>query len=80
MKNIGGLLAALVFGTMLTACATTGTSTTSTSDGYKDLAKSQQWWCSSFGSTCTCSIDGMKTTCSLVYACVNSGNCKAASM
>jgi len=77
MKSKGGLLAALILGTMLSACATTGTSVTSSSDAYKDLAKSQQWWCSSFGQTCTCSIDGMKTTCSLVYACVNSGNCKA---
>ena len=76
MKINGGLLAALAFGTMLTACATTGTSVTSSGDAYKDLAKGQQWWCNSFGSTCTCSIDGMKTTCSLVYACVNSGNCK----
>lgn len=76
MKINGGLLAALALGIMLTACATTGTNATSTNDAGKDLAKSQQWWCNSFGSTCTCAIDGMKTTCSLVYACVNSGNCK----
>jgi hypothetical protein len=80
MKINRGLLAAAVLGTMLTACATTGTRATSSSDGYKDLAKSQQWWCGTFGSTCTCSIDGVKTTCSLVYACMSSGNCKAAAM
>jgi hypothetical protein len=78
MKKHCGLLAALAFGMMLTACATTGTNATSSSDAYKDLAKSQQWWCGTFGSSCTCTIDGMKTTCSLVYACVSSGNCKAA--
>ena len=77
MKSKSGLLAALAAAAMLTACATTGTNVSSSSDSYKDLAKSQQWWCGTFGQTCTCSIDGMKTTCSLVYACVNSGNCKA---
>ena len=77
MKSKGGLLAALIFGSMLAACASTGTSVNSSSDAYRDMAKSQQWWCSNFQSSCTCSIDGMKTTCSLVYACLNSGNCKA---
>ena len=80
MKINGRLLAAVALATMLTACATTGTRATSSSDSYKDLARSQQWWCGTFGSSCTCAIDGMKTTCSLVYACLNSGNCKAAAM
>ena len=71
-----GLFAAFVVCAMLSACATTGTRVSTTSDAYKDMAKSQQWWCGNFGSTCTCSIDGQKTTCSLVYACLNSGDCK----
>jgi hypothetical protein len=72
-----GLIAALILGTMLSACATTGTSVTSTSEGAKDLAKSQQWWCNAFATTCGCTVDGMKTTCSLVAACLNAGTCKA---
>lgn len=76
--NIKGGLLAVVLATMLSACATTGTKANASSDSYKDLAKSQQWWCGTFGATCACTIDGMKTTCSLVYACLNSGNCKAA--
>ena len=71
---IGVLLACAVAG-----CATTGTRATTESAAYKDLAKSQQWWCGTFKETCSCSIDGMQTTCSLVAACVNSGNCKAPS-
>jgi hypothetical protein len=70
---IGVLVACAVAG-----CATSGTRTSTESAAYKDLAKSQQAWCSTFKSNCTCSIDGMQTTCSLVYACMNSGNCKAA--
>jgi hypothetical protein len=77
MNTKRGWLMALALGVVLTVCASTGTQVSSNSDGYKDLAKSQQAWCSTFGNTCTCSIDGMKTTCSLVYACLNSGNCKA---
>jgi hypothetical protein len=78
MNTKRGLLAALIAGAMLTACATTGTRVSSTSDAYRDLAKGQQTWCKTFGGTCTCFIDGVQTTCSLVYACLNSGNCKAA--
>jgi hypothetical protein len=42
------------------------------------MAKSQQWWCGTFGETCTCYLDGVRTTCSLVNACLNSGNCTMA--
>jgi hypothetical protein len=78
MKTKNGLLAALILSTMLAACATTGTRVSTTSDTYRDLARGQQTWCGMFGDTCTCYLDGTKTTCSLVYACLNSGNCKAA--
>lgn len=75
MSTNRGWIAALALGILLTGCASTGTQVSAKSEGYKDLAKSQQAWCSTFGNTCSCAIDGMKTTCSLVYACVNSGNC-----
>jgi len=78
MKTRNALFAALIAGAMLSACATSGTRVTTTSDAYKDMTKSQQAWCNTFADSCTCSIDGNKTTCSLVYACLNSGNCKAA--
>ena len=74
-----GVLAALAVSIALAGCAATGTRATSTSQGYKDLARSQQWWCGTFGQTCTCTIDDMKTTCSLAFSCVQSGNCKTAS-
>ena len=69
---------ALVAAAMLAGCASPGTRVNTTSDAYKDMAKSQQAWCGTFADSCSCSIDGNKTTCSLVYACVSSGNCKAA--
>ena len=78
MKAKSGLLAAVALGVMLAACASTGTRVSTASDGYKDMARSQQWWCGTSKDNCTCSIDGVQTTCSLVYACMNSGNCKAA--
>jgi len=62
--------------TLLSACATTGTRVTSNSDTYKSMSSSQQWWCSQFG--CGCTLDGQPTTCSLVQACLNSGNCQRA--
>ncbi|HEY1328390.1 MAG TPA: hypothetical protein VGI14_15720 [Casimicrobiaceae bacterium] len=77
MKTRSGLFVAVVLGAMLAGCAATGTRVTSSSEGYKDMAKSQGWWCSTFSSTCTCYMDGVQTTCSLVQACVSSGNCKA---
>lgn len=78
MKSKSGLIAALIAGAMLTACASTGTKVSASSEVYRDMAKSQQWWCSSFSGSCGCSIDGQATTCSLVAACMNSGNCRAA--
>ncbi len=78
MKTKNGLLAALILSTMLAACATTGTRVSTTSDTYRSMARGQQTWCGAFGDTCTCYLDGIKTTCSLVYACLNSGNCKVA--
>ena len=78
MKTKGALIAA-VLAIALAGCASTGTRVSSTSDTYKNMANGQQGWCGQFGDTCTCSIDGVKTTCSLVWACLQSGNCKMAS-
>ena len=72
------ILAALVIGLALGGCASTGTRVSSSSDGYRDMVRSQQGWCGTFPDSCSCYIDGNRATCSLVYACMNSGNCKAA--
>jgi uncharacterized protein YceK len=76
-KTAKGTVLALIACAMLSACASTGTRVTSNSDAYKSMASSQQWWCSQFG--CGCTLDGQQTTCSLVQACLNSGNCQRAS-
>lgn len=80
MKTKSGFLGALMLSALLSGCAATGTQVTSTGQLYKDMASSQQWWCtgSATSGTCGCTIDGMKTTCSLAQACVSSGNCKVA--
>jgi uncharacterized protein YceK len=78
MKTKRNFFAVAIACVLLSACATSGTKVSATSDTYRTMANSQQWWCGTFGDTCTCAIDGVKTTCSLVYACLNSGNCKAA--
>ncbi len=77
MKSRFAWFAALLACAIAAGCATTGTRVSTTSDTYRGMASSQQWWCGTFGDTCQCSIDGVKTTCSLVYACLQSGNCKA---
>lgn len=77
MKTKKGWLCTLVLTMTLAACATTGTRVTSSSDTFKSMASGQKTWCEMFGG-CTCYIDGIQTTCSLVFACLNSGNCKLA--
>jgi hypothetical protein len=73
MKRISSVLAVMLCATFA-GCASTGTKVSADSDMYKSMARSQQGWCSQFG--CGCSIDGLPTTCSLVAACLHSGNCK----
>lgn len=69
----GFLVAALSL--LLSACASPGTKATTTSETYKGMAGAQRTWCEMFGG-CSCSIDGVQTTCSLVFACLKSGNCR----
>jgi hypothetical protein len=78
MKTKTGVVVALLTSLVLGACASTGTKVSSGSDAYRDMAKSQQGWCGTFPDSCTCYIDGNRATCSLVYACMSSGNCRAA--
>ncbi len=64
----------------LAACAATGTRVTTSSDGYRTMANSQQWWCtgSATKDTCGCAMDGQRVTCSLAQACLSSGSCTRA--
>ena len=70
-------MAPLLLCSLLFACASAGTRVTSTSQTYKDLSRSQQAWCAQVG--CACYLDGVQTSCSLVFSCLNSGNCQRAS-
>ncbi len=68
----------LVAGFLVGGCASPGTKVTTSNAAYRDMTHSQQAWCSTFSSSCGCTIDGDRATCSLAYACLNSGNCKVA--
>jgi len=46
------------------------------SDAYKSMASSQQAWCSQFGSTCGCQMNGQPVTCALASTCINTSSCK----
>jgi hypothetical protein len=69
-------LAVAALSLLLGACATEGTRASSNSDTFKAMGNSQQWYCKQFG--CGCTLDGQPVTCSLVYACLRSGNCERA--
>jgi len=43
--------------------------------GYAERAIRMQDTCTIFGGPCTCYLDGIRTPCSLVAACLHSGNC-----
>lgn len=60
----------------LAACASTGTRVATDSDAYKTMASSQQAWCSQFGSTCGCQMNGQPVTCALASTCINTSSCK----
>ena len=76
MNATGKRLAIVALCALLTACASAETRVTAKSDNYKSMAQSQSWWCQTFG--CSCTLDGMRTSCMLVEACLNSGNCTRA--
>ena len=75
--NIKNALVAIVVATALGACASPGTRVSSNSDTFKNMAKSQQQWCSQVGG-CACQIDGAPVTCTLAQTCINAGSCRTA--
>ena len=51
-----------------------GTNVTSSSAVFKQAAKGLSEECERLGG-CTCILDGIQTTCSLVFACIDAGFC-----
>src|SRR5207244_9834370 len=58
MKAKSGLLATVILCALLSACATPGMRVSTTSDAYRQMARSQQAWCGQFG--CSCTLDGVR--------------------
>jgi hypothetical protein len=54
-----------------------GTRVSSTSDVFRQTARDLQGDCQAMGG-CTCFLDGLQTTCSLVFACLDAGFCELA--
>jgi len=51
-----------------------GTKVTTTSPAFKRLADDLQKDCERMGG-CTCYMDGVQTTCAIVFSCLNAGMC-----
>jgi hypothetical protein len=54
-----------------------GTSVTTTSEVFRQTAKGLEQDCARIGG-CTCILDGIQTTCSVVFACLDAGFCELA--
>ena len=52
-----------------------GTSVSTTSDVFRLTAKGLSEDCARIGG-CTCILDGIQTTCAVVFACLDAGFCK----
>jgi hypothetical protein len=84
MKRIkSGLfvLTALLLCTLfVSGCATNpippaGTRVNTTSEVFRQTARGLQQDCARIGG-CTCFLDGIQTTCSVVFACLDAGFCQ----
>ncbi len=51
-----------------------GTRVTTTSEVFRQTAKGLEKDCARIGG-CTCILDGIQTTCSVVFACLDAGFC-----
>jgi hypothetical protein len=87
-KTVSLALTALLGFTLLTSgCAMmrgrdpippAGTTVTSTSAVFRQTAKDLVKDCEKIGG-CTCILDGIRTTCAVVFACLDAGFCKLVS-
>ena len=73
----------LPFTLVVSGCATkekdpsppAGTSVTTTSDVFRQTARGLEQECARIGG-CTCILDGIQTTCAVVFACLDAGFCE----
>ncbi len=54
-----------------------GTRVTSTSEVFRQTARGLEQECARIGG-CTCILDGIQTTCAVVFACLDAGFCQLA--
>jgi hypothetical protein len=52
-----------------------GTSVTTTSEVFRQTARGLEQECARIGG-CTCILDGIQTTCAVVFACLDAGFCE----
>ena len=85
-KNVLTLSTAFILCTLLVSgCAEfgkdpippDGTSVTTTSEVFRQTANGLADDCARIGG-CTCILDGIRTTCSVVFACLDAGFCQQA--
>lgn len=79
--NFRLILSALVSVALLGCAPTTpipaaGTRVSTTSDVFRQTARGLQDQCARLG--CTCNLDGIQTTCAVVFACLDAGFCELA--
>ena len=79
VKRATMLLGAFACIALLSACGRNpvppdGTSVTSSSPAFARLAQDIQGDCERMGG-CTCIMDGVQTTCSIVFSCLDAGFC-----
>lgn len=74
------ILSAAVVSVVLLGCTTgnpvpsAGTRVSTTSDVFRQAAHGLQDQCARLG--CTCNLDGIQTTCAVVFACLDAGFCE----
>ena len=74
------LTALLLCRLFVSGCATNpippaGTRVNTTSEVFRQTARGLQQDCARIGG-CTCFLDGIQTTCSVVFACLDAGFCQ----
>jgi hypothetical protein len=81
-RDLFGLAALLSCSLIVSGCAPkdsnpippAGTSVTTTSEVFRQTASGLQQECERIGG-CTCILDGIQTTCAVVFACLDAGFC-----
>ena len=69
------LLSCVLFVSGCTVIPEAGTSVSTSSAVFRQTARDLEGDCARMGG-CTCIIDGIQTTCAVVFACLDAGFCK----